>query len=63
MIIRQKRRTIVIKQSEDNNNTLTFSVSHHQHSMVDHPGVAEDLQRVRYTLPVELQTETEYILT
>lgn len=35
--------------------TLTVSVSHHQHSVVDHPGVAEDLQRVRHTLPVELQ--------
>lgn len=33
----------------------TFSVSHQQHGVVDHPGVAEDLQRVRNTLPVELQ--------
>lgn len=33
----------------------TFSVSHQQHGMVDHPGVAENLQRVRNTLSVELQ--------
>lgn len=37
--------------------TLTFSVSHQQHSVIDHPGVAEDLPRVGHTLPVELQTE------
>lgn len=34
---------------------ITFSVSHQQHSVVDHPGVAENLQRVRYTLPVKLE--------
>lgn len=34
---------------------LTFPVSHHQHSVVDHPRVAEDLQGVRHTFLVELQ--------
>lgn len=38
-----------------NKKTHTFSVSNHQHSVVDHPGAAENLQRVRNTLSVELQ--------
>lgn len=39
--------------------SLTFSVAHEQHCMVNHPGVAEDLQRVGHTLPVELRRNKE----
>lgn len=44
-----------VGQLEKNMKRRTFSVSHQQHSVVDHPGVAEDLQRVGNPLPVELQ--------
>lgn len=41
---------------------LTFSVSHKQHSVVNHPGVAEDLPGVRNTFLVELKEDNYYFI-
>lgn len=34
---------------------LTMPISHEQHCMVNHPGIAEDLQGVRHPFSVELR--------
>lgn len=36
---------------------LTFSISDKQHGVIDHPGVAQDPQRVRHSLSVKLHIQ------